>query len=74
MDITGTGQEGSYPAYARVVRTGSPKFHGSRSNPVLVKAPFLLLIVGTVALGGINAARAYKRQKDENPSHNPFLP
>nr|XP_029116652.1 uncharacterized protein LOC105061501 isoform X1 [Elaeis guineensis] len=57
----------------RVVRTGVPTGY-RRSNPVLLKAPFLLIILGTVSLGGLNAMRAYQRQKEAYPSFNPFLP
>eukprot|EP00262_Sarcandra_glabra_P016165 TRINITY_DN5181_c0_g1_i1.p1 TRINITY_DN5181_c0_g1~~TRINITY_DN5181_c0_g1_i1.p1 ORF type:complete len:135 (+),score=17.77 TRINITY_DN5181_c0_g1_i1:128-532(+) len=60
--------------YTRVVRTGVPKVYGGRSNCTLVKVPFLLLILGTVSLGGLNAIRSYQRQKEAYPSHNPFLP
>lgn len=42
----------------RVVRTGVPT--GYRSNPILLKAPFLLIILGTVSLGGLNAMRLEK--------------
>ncbi|XP_026452513.1 dnaJ homolog subfamily B member 2 isoform X3 [Papaver somniferum] len=71
----GIGQRGTNSAYARVVRTGSPNVHQrSKSQTFLVKAPFFLLIIGTVALGGMSAARAYKRQEKETPSYNPFLP
>ncbi|XP_026452512.1 protein CAJ1 isoform X2 [Papaver somniferum] len=72
---SGIGQRGTNSAYARVVRTGSPNVHQrSKSQTFLVKAPFFLLIIGTVALGGMSAARAYKRQEKETPSYNPFLP
>ncbi|PIA60752.1 hypothetical protein AQUCO_00300339v1 [Aquilegia coerulea] len=69
----GTAPNRLGPVYTRVVRTGVPRVHG-RSHHALIKAPFLLLILGTVALGGLNAARAYQRQRDAYPSHNPFLP
>ncbi|OAY73840.1 DnaJ subfamily B member 3 [Ananas comosus] len=74
--------------YVRVVRTGVPTGYGRR-NRALIKTPFLLLIFGTVSLGGFNAAsppfstkrahhfmlcRAYQRQKEAQPSYNPFLP
>ncbi|KAA0034147.1 chaperone protein DnaJ [Cucumis melo var. makuwa] len=60
--------------YERVVRRGVPVSHGGRRNHALIKLPFLLLILGTVSLGGLNVSRAYKRQKEMYPSHNPFLP
>ncbi|KAL5700634.1 hypothetical protein ACHQM5_026055 [Ranunculus cassubicifolius] len=73
----GTGHNRPVPGntgvYTRVVRTGVPRVHG-RSNSGYVKAPFFLLMFGTLALGGLNAARAYQRQRDAYPSHNPFLP
>ncbi|XP_077218280.1 chaperone DnaJ-domain superfamily protein isoform X2 [Tasmannia lanceolata] len=71
----GTGEESSVHAtYTRVVRKGVPRAYGGRSNRALVKAPFFLLILGTVSLGGLNASRAYQREKQAYPSHNPFLP
>ncbi|PPR96409.1 hypothetical protein GOBAR_AA24262 [Gossypium barbadense] len=82
----GSGREGSYSAtYSRVVRTGVPKAHGGRRNRGLIQIPFLLIVLGTVGLGGLNATRglnsefinlvrAYRKQKEACPSHNPFLP
>ncbi|KAG5044160.1 hypothetical protein JHK87_008075 [Glycine soja] len=64
----------SVDQYSHVVRTGFPRAHGGRKNHAMIKVPFLLIILGTLALGGFNASRAYKKQKDEYPSHNPFLP
>ncbi|GAY44930.1 hypothetical protein CUMW_085640 [Citrus unshiu] len=58
----------------RVVRTGVPMASGGRRNHPLIGIPFLFIILGTVGLGGFNAARAYKKQKEAYPSHNPFLP
>ncbi|XP_072996137.1 uncharacterized protein [Typha latifolia] len=66
----GSPMEGTY---VRVVRTGVPTGYG-RSNRTLVKTPFVLLVLGIVSFGGLNATRAYKRQKEAYPSHNPFLP
>lgn len=43
--------------YARVVKTGVPKAYSGRRNNRLVQVPLLFLIAGTVALGGLNAAR-----------------
>ncbi|KAK7379096.1 hypothetical protein VNO80_04549 [Phaseolus coccineus] len=60
--------------YSHVVRTGFPRAHGGRKNHAMIKVPFVLIILGTFALGGFNASRAYKKQKEEYPSHNPFLP
>ncbi|KAK5818813.1 hypothetical protein PVK06_023759 [Gossypium arboreum] len=83
---SGSGREGSYSAtYSRVVRTGVPKAHGGRRNRGLIQIPFLLIVLGTVGLGGLNATRglnsefinlirAYRKQKEACPSHNPFLP
>ncbi|XP_015891801.1 uncharacterized protein LOC107426202 isoform X2 [Ziziphus jujuba] len=58
------------------VKTGVPRTHGhgGKRNHPFIRLPFLFLIVGTVALGGLNATRAYRKQKGEYPSHNPFLP
>jgi len=39
------------------VRTGFPRAHGGRKNHAMIKVPFLLIILGTVALGGFNASR-----------------
>jgi len=39
------------------VRTGVPRANGGRKNHAMIKVPFLLLILGTVALGGFNASR-----------------
>ncbi|XP_059625529.1 uncharacterized protein LOC132268738 [Cornus florida] len=60
-------REGLAPTM-QVVRTGG------RRNHALIRFPFLLIILGTVGLGGFNATRAYKQQKQAYPSHNPFLP
>ncbi|KAF7153017.1 hypothetical protein RHSIM_Rhsim01G0293200 [Rhododendron simsii] len=57
-----------------VVRTGVASVHGGRRNHALIGVPFIFIILGTVALGGLNATRAYKKQKETYPSHNPFLP
>ncbi|KAK9139081.1 hypothetical protein Scep_008762 [Stephania cephalantha] len=69
-----SGAQCNGSAYARVVRTGTPKVYGGRSNSPLIKVPFLLIIASTLTLGVLNASRAYQRQKDAYPSHNPFLP
>ncbi|KAL5792035.1 hypothetical protein ACOSP7_000629 [Xanthoceras sorbifolium] len=58
----------------RVYRTGVPRANGGGRNRALIGIPFLFIILGTLGLGGLNAARAYKKQKEEYPSHNPFLP
>ncbi|XP_017615646.1 uncharacterized protein LOC108460599 isoform X2 [Gossypium arboreum] len=68
---SGSGREATY---SRVVRTGVPKAHGGRRNRGLIQIPFLLIVLGTVGLGGLNATRAYRKQKEACPSHNPFLP
>ncbi|XP_061366275.1 uncharacterized protein LOC133309509 isoform X2 [Gastrolobium bilobum] len=70
----GRGEASSSAEYSRVVRTGVPRAHGGRKNSAMIKVPFILITLGTVALGGFNASRAYKKQKEEYPSHNPFLP
>ncbi|KAG2693178.1 hypothetical protein I3760_08G085100 [Carya illinoinensis] len=73
--LSGARGEGSTSVTnARVVRTGVPRAQGGRGNPALIGVPFLFIILGTIGLGGLNAARAYKKQKEEYPSHNPFLP
>ncbi|KAF5462338.1 hypothetical protein F2P56_018357 [Juglans regia] len=73
--LSGARGEGSASVTnARVVRTGVPRAQGGRGNPALIGVPFLFIILGTIGLGGLNAARAYKKQKEEYPSHNPFLP
>ncbi|KAJ7973136.1 Chaperone DnaJ domain protein [Quillaja saponaria] len=72
--LSGVKGGSSSDGYSRVVRTGVPRTHGGRKHHALIRTPFLLIIMGTVALGGFNAARAYKKQKEEYPSHNPFLP
>lgn len=41
----------------RVVRTGVPRAQGGRGNAALIRVPFLFIILGTVALGGLNATR-----------------
>nr|GMD68855.1 chaperone protein DnaJ isoform X2 [Ipomoea batatas] len=61
-------------SYSYVVRTGVPRTYGGRRNQRLVGFPFLFIIVGTVALAGSNVARAYRKEKQAYPSHNPFLP
>ncbi|MBA0704316.1 hypothetical protein Golax_016582 [Gossypium laxum] len=83
MIVAGSGRGGSYSVrycvssvatYSHVVRTGVPKAHGGRRNRGLIQIPFLLIVLGTVGLGGLNATRAYRKQKEACPSHNPFLP
>nr|KJB09516.1 hypothetical protein B456_001G147500 [Gossypium raimondii] len=71
MIVTGSGRGATY---SHVVRTGVPKAHGGRRNRGLIQIPFLLIVLGTVGLGGLNATRAYRKQKEAYPSHNPFLP
>ncbi|CAK9325686.1 unnamed protein product [Citrullus colocynthis] len=72
--LSGARNGDSHSAYERAVRRGVPVSHGGRRNHALIKLPFLLLILGTVSLGGLNVSRAYKKQKETYPSHNPFLP
>ncbi|KNA19578.1 hypothetical protein SOVF_059780 isoform B [Spinacia oleracea] len=71
----GGGPRGSSSSvtYTRVVRTGVPRVHGGRHH-LLVGLPFLLVLFGTVGLGGISVTRAYRKEKEAYPSHNPFLP
>ncbi|XP_030471431.1 protein CAJ1 isoform X1 [Syzygium oleosum] len=61
-------------SYVRVVRRGVSSANGAKGHRVLVGIPFLLIVLGTVGLGGLNASRAYNREKENYPSHNPFLP
>ncbi|XP_048555154.1 chaperone protein DnaJ [Triticum urartu] len=56
-----------------VMRSGVPTGY-RRSNKILVKAPFLLIICAAVSFGSYSASRAYQRQKDVCSSQNPFLP
>nr|XP_009760071.1 PREDICTED: uncharacterized protein LOC104212487 isoform X3 [Nicotiana sylvestris] len=71
--ITGTRHEGQHGVgYSRVVRSGVPR--GGRKNHPLIGLPFIFIILGTVTLGGTNIARAYRKQRADCPSHNPFLP
>ncbi|XP_050238802.1 uncharacterized protein LOC126688221 [Mercurialis annua] len=74
--LSGARGEGSSSAtYSRVVRTGMPRAPGGGiTNRNLIRIPFIFIILGTVGLGGLNASRAYKKQKETYPSHNPFLP
>ncbi|XP_031381674.1 uncharacterized protein LOC116196202 isoform X2 [Punica granatum] len=73
--VAGSRGDGSSTAtYSRVVRTGVPRTHGGRGNRALIGIPFLFIILGTIGLGGFNASRAYKKQREDYPSHNPFLP
>ncbi|KAK2970224.1 hypothetical protein RJ640_021660 [Escallonia rubra] len=65
---------GSRKRSATVVRSGVPRAHGGRRNQALIGVPFIFIIMVTVGLGGLNASRAYQRQKEAYPSHNPFLP
>ncbi|XP_057965938.1 uncharacterized protein LOC131156345 isoform X2 [Malania oleifera] len=72
---SGARAGGSAPAaYTQVVRTGVPRAYVRRRNHFMIRVPFFLIVLGTVALGGLNVTRAYKRQKEVYPSHNPFLP
>ncbi|KAK4417998.1 hypothetical protein Salat_2212500 [Sesamum alatum] len=62
-------------SYSRVVvKTGLPRAHRGQRNIRLASVPFLLIILGALTLGGSTASRAYRRQKEAQPSYNPFLP
>ncbi|KAH1259134.1 Protein CAJ1 [Glycine max] len=50
------GASSSVDQYSHVVRTGFPRAHGGRKNHAMIKVPFLLIILGTLALGGFNAS------------------
>ncbi|XP_021769925.1 uncharacterized protein LOC110734184 isoform X1 [Chenopodium quinoa] len=64
----------SSATYTRVVRTGVPRVHGGGRHHLLVGLPFLFVMLGTVGLGSLNITRAYRKEREANPSHNPFLP
>ncbi|KAK3404274.1 hypothetical protein EUGRSUZ_K00578 [Eucalyptus grandis] len=73
--LSGVKWEYSEPgSYVRVVRRGVPSANGAKGNRLLLGIPFLFIVFGTLGLGGFNASRAYNRQKEINPTHNPFLP
>ncbi|XP_076913929.1 protein CAJ1-like [Bidens hawaiensis] len=70
-------QSGKYSTrgtYSRVVRTGVPRSQGGTKSKALIRIPFLFIVLGMVALGGSSATRAYRKQREACPSHNPFLP
>ncbi|XP_020210814.1 uncharacterized protein LOC109795711 isoform X1 [Cajanus cajan] len=54
---SGGRETSSSVEYSHVVRTGFPRAHGGRKNHTMIKVPFMLIILGTVALGGLNASR-----------------
>lgn len=61
--------------YSRVVKTGVPKTyaHAKRGNAWLIGAPFLLIVLGTIGLGGIKANRSVPRELSLRPfdeTHN----
>ncbi|GAB2282099.1 hypothetical protein Dimus_016657 [Dionaea muscipula] len=72
--LSGGGERSPSVAYSRVVRTGVPVTTGGRGNWAMIGVPFFFIIFGAVGLGGLSVARAYRRQKEAYPSHNPFLP
>ncbi|WOL00264.1 hypothetical protein Cni_G08977 [Canna indica] len=74
--ISGSQKEGSHrqATTVRVVRTGVHAAGYGKGNRALITVPFFLLMVGTLSFAGLNAARAYERQKKTCPSYNPFLP
>lgn len=64
-------------SYYRVVRTGTPRVNGSglsRANQKLIGLQLLVFTLGTLTLGGLKIAKAYKKEQEIYPSHNPFLP
>ncbi|KAL0653214.1 hypothetical protein Bca4012_095905 [Brassica carinata] len=46
--------------YSRVVKTGVPRTYAyaKRGNAWLIGAPFLLIVLGTIGLGGVKANRS----------------
>ncbi|KAI4340981.1 hypothetical protein MLD38_025764 [Melastoma candidum] len=73
LSAGGAGRGNPGPdVYVRVVRNGYST--GGRGNPAVMRIPFLFIILGTVGLGGFSATRKYRKQKEDYPSHNPFLP
>ncbi|GFP88444.1 probable xyloglucan endotransglucosylase/hydrolase protein 10 [Phtheirospermum japonicum] len=48
--------------------------HGGQRNTRVASVPFLVIILGALTLGRSTASRAYQRQKETQPSYNPFLP
>ncbi|XP_011079483.1 uncharacterized protein LOC105162990 isoform X2 [Sesamum indicum] len=75
--FTNTGGNGRIQptaSYSRVVKTGVPRAHRGQRNMRLASVPFLVIILGALTLGGSTASRAYRRQKEAQPSYNPFLP
>ncbi|KAL3652972.1 hypothetical protein CASFOL_002653 [Castilleja foliolosa] len=62
-------------SYSWVVKTGAGRrVHVGQRNTRVASVPFLVIILGALTLGGSTASRAYQRQKETNPSYNPFLP
>ncbi|KAL0284452.1 UNVERIFIED_CONTAM: hypothetical protein Sangu_2824200 [Sesamum angustifolium] len=75
MAVTGgSGRIQPTASYSRVVKTGVPRAHRGQRNMRLASVPFLVIILGALTLGGSTASRAYRRQKEAQPSYNPFLP
>ncbi|CAI0470071.1 unnamed protein product [Linum tenue] len=66
---------GSATTWSRVVvRAGVPKGARGKNELRRLWIPFMFLVGGTIGLAGFIGARAYRKQKEAYPSHNPFLP
>ncbi|KAL9239788.1 hypothetical protein vseg_014075 [Gypsophila vaccaria] len=72
MDYAGGASSES--VYTQVVRSGVARANGGSRHHPLIALPFLFIILGTLGLGGFSVARAYTKEKQSTPSHNPFLP
>ncbi|EPS66613.1 hypothetical protein M569_08165 [Genlisea aurea] len=58
------------PEMAAIVGRGGRRWRFVGASSI----PFLFIVLAAISLGGSTAKRAYTRQKEANPSYNPFLP